>query len=380
MTPSSRQLLLPLVAAAAIGGGIASTAVVLADGGGSGATRTVTTEVAGSSVATANASTSSGALSAGQVYRQAKDSVVSISGTVTSSGSGPFGQTASGQVTGSGFVVSEDGLIVTNDHVVHGAKDIKVQIGDSTTPRSATVVGEDASTDLAVLKIDTDGAQLVPLDLGDSSDVQVGDGTYAIGSPYGLDETLTTGVVSALQRDITSPNGYSITGVIQTDAALNPGNSGGPLFDTAGDVIGVNSQIASSSNGTSTGGNTGVGFAIPSNTVKRVVDQIVKTGHATHAYLGVQTTDTATNSAGATVASTTAGGPAAKAGLKPKDVITKLGDRAIDDSAALAATTNELAPGDEVTVTFRRDGETRSAQLTLGTRPAAGAAQSPATP
>ena len=208
------------------------------------------------------------------VYQAAKDSVAYITTQVG---------------TGSGFVISDDGYIVTNAHVVEGANgQIKAKIGDGKT-LDAKLVGQDASTDLALLKVDA--SNLKPLALGDSSTVQVGDPAYAIGNPFGLDRTLTTGVISALQRQISSPNGFSIDDVLQTDAAINPGNSGGPLFNAQGQVIGVNSQIESTGNtdGGGQAGNVGIGFAIPSNTVKSVVSQLRATGKVAHAYLGVQT-------------------------------------------------------------------------------------------
>jgi putative serine protease PepD len=193
--------------------------------------------------------------SARNVYDHAKNAVAYVSSTL-----------AQGQATGSGFVVASDGLVVTNDHVIDGASQITVRIGPDGAERQAQLVGVDASHDLALLKVDTGGSKLTTLPLADSGTVQVGDPTYAIGSPFGLASTLTTGIVSALHRDLQSPNGATISGVIQTDAAINPGNSGGPLLDANGQVIGVNSQIASGSqNGE--GGNVGIGFAVPSNTV-----------------------------------------------------------------------------------------------------------------
>ena len=200
--------------------------------------------------------------SASNIYAGAKDAVTFITS-----------DTPEGQATGSGFVVSKDGYIVTNDHVVDGATNVQVMVGTSKQQHDATVVGVDPSRDLALLKID-DGNNLKTLSLGDSSKIGVGDNTYAIGNPFGLDNTLTTGIVSALNRDIQAPDGATISGALQTDAAINPGNSGGPLLDSAGQVIGVNSQIATGNNG---GGNVGIGFAIPSNTVKDFVAQ-AKTG------------------------------------------------------------------------------------------------------
>ena len=257
--------LLPLAAAAAIGGGAGAVATTaLHDDTPSVRTITQTRTVA--------ATTNDGALTPHDVYQSAKDSVAYIT---TNSG------------TGSGFVVSSDGYIVTNAHVVeNNGGTIKAKVGDGKV-LDAKLVGQDASTDLALLKVSSTG--LKPLALADSSGVEVGDPAYAIGNPFGLDRTLTVGVVSALQREISSPNGFSIDDVIQTDAAINPGNSGGPLFNAAGQVIGVNSQIESTGSSSSGGqaGNVGIGFAIPSNTVKSVVDQLRATGKVSHAYLGV---------------------------------------------------------------------------------------------
>jgi putative serine protease PepD len=192
------------------------------------------------------------------VYDGAKDAVSYI-----------VADTAEGQATGSGFVVSKDGLIVTNDHVVDGASQVQVKIGTSGQAQDATVVGADPSRDLALLKVD--GRDLPTLSLGDSSSLGVGDNTYAIGNPFGLDHTLTTGIVSALNRNLQAPDGATISGAIQTDAALNPGNSGGPLLDAGGKVIGVNSQIETGSTDGAESGNVGIGFAIPASTVKTFV-------------------------------------------------------------------------------------------------------------
>ena len=193
-----------------------------------------------------------------RVYDGAKDAVTYI-----------VADTAQGQATGSGFVISKDGLIVTNEHVVDGATSVQVKIGTSDQAQDATVVGADPSRDLALLKVD--GHDLPTLSLGDSSSLGVGDNTYAIGNPFGLDHTLTTGIVSALNRNLQAPDGATIAGAIQTDAALNPGNSGGPLLDAGGKVIGVNSQIETGSTDGAQGGNVGIGFAIPASTVKAFI-------------------------------------------------------------------------------------------------------------
>ncbi len=202
--------------------------------------------------------------SARRVYDGAKESVVFISSA-----------TPQGQSTGSGFVVSADGLIVTNAHVVDGAQQVSVKVGTKSAAQPATVVGTAPSKDLAVLKVDADGLPALPL--GDASRLSVGDPTYAIGNPYGLDHTLTTGVVSALNREIQAPDGSTISNVIQTDAAINPGNSGGPLLDRDGKVVGVNSQIVPSG-GSAGGGNVGIGFAVPSNAVAEVIAQVKEGG------------------------------------------------------------------------------------------------------
>jgi putative serine protease PepD len=207
---------------------------------------------------TATARPISANLDARQIYDASKNAVTYI-----------VADTPEGQATGSGFVVSKDGLIVTNDHVVDGASQVQVKIGTSDKAQDATVVGADPSRDLALLKVDA--GNLPTLSLGDSSSVGVGDPTYAIGNPFGLDHTLTTGIVSALQRSLQAPDGATISGAIQTDAALNPGNSGGPLLDSSGKVIGVNSQIQTGSSSGAEAGNVGIGFAIPASTVKSFI-------------------------------------------------------------------------------------------------------------
>jgi putative serine protease PepD len=208
----------------------------------------------------ASAHTISANLDARQIYDASKNAVTYI-----------VADTPEGQATGSGFVVSKDGLIVTNDHVVDGASQVQVKIGTSNQAQDATVVGADPSRDLALLKVNA--GNLPTLSLGDSSSVGVGDPTFAIGNPFGLDHTLTTGIVSALQRKLQAPDGAAIDGAIQTDAALNPGNSGGPLLDADGKVIGVNSQIQTGSTNGAEGGNVGIGFAIPANTVKSFISE-----------------------------------------------------------------------------------------------------------
>jgi putative serine protease PepD len=359
-----RRSILGLGAAALIGGaGGAAVAGTVGDHDG-----TTTVTEAAPAPSTAVASTREGGLGADQVYERSKDSVAFITARVTQAAAGPFGESQSGEATGSGFVVSKDGYIVTNAHVVDGASSVKVKVGDgATTP--ARVVGKDSSTDIALLKVDPGDQELKPLVFGDSDDVEVGDATFAIGNPYGLSRTLTTGVISALQRQITAPDGYSIDDVLQTDAALNPGNSGGPLLDAAGHVIGVNSQIESSSNGAGgSGGNVGIGFAIPSNTVRTVVEQLMAGKEVSHAYLGVQTSDAP--GGGARVASVRSGGPADDAGLRAGDVVTAFDGKRVADSAALSSQVNQHQKGDRVEVVIRRDGEQKTVEVELAERPA----------
>jgi putative serine protease PepD len=356
-----RRPVISLAAAALIGGGAGAVVTDALQSDSVAATSTATA----APTYTIAATTTKG-LTPHQVYELAKDSVAYVTADVTQQGAGPFGQTAQGTATGSGFVVRSDGYIVTNDHVVAGASSVTVKVGDGKT-LPATVVGTDPSTDLAVLKVNETG--LKALTLGNSDAAQVGDPVDAIGNPFGLDRTLTTGVVSALQRQISSPNGFTIDNVIQTDAAINPGNSGGPLFNAAGQVIGVNSQIETggSSDG-GQGGNVGIGFSIPSNTVKAVVDQLIAGGHVSHAYLGVASTDA--SSSGAQIASVSANGPAAGAGLKLGDVITSLGGATVANSSALATLVDQHKPGETVSVTLTRHGQQKTVQVKLGQRPA----------
>jgi putative serine protease PepD len=270
-----KRLFAPLLLAALVGASLATIAAVLLGTGSTGSS----TSTAGAVRAATPASSSSGgtrrevsassgskALTATQLYKQDSTGVVAIKAV-----------TAEGEDEGTGIVLNEQGLILTNDHVIKGASSLSVDAsGSSKNTISATLVGEEANQDLALIEVDPSGLGLKPLTLASSSSVQVGDTVYAIGTPYGLEETFTKGIVSALSREIAAPDGSKITGAIQTDAALNPGNSGGPLLDEQGEVIGVNSQIASDAAQTegSQPGSTGVGFAISSNTVASVVKKI----------------------------------------------------------------------------------------------------------
>ncbi|MDO8213503.1 S1C family serine protease [Conexibacter sp. CPCC 206217] len=355
------------LAAAAVLGAAGGAAVVGVTGDGGGSTKTVIEPAASQPQKVSVAQNNGDQLDAKQVYAAASPSVAYITSNITaqSSSADPFSenQGQAGEATGSGFVVSADGYIVTNAHVVNGASTVTVKIGDGKT-EPAEVVGKDESTDIALLKVNA--SNLRPLQFGDSDKLSVGDNVFAIGNPFGLDRTLTTGVVSALQRQITAPNGFTINGVVQTDAPINPGNSGGPLLDAEGDVVGVNSQILTGSS--SSEGNVGIGFAAPSNTVKNVVEQLEQSGTVKHAYLGVQMGDS--SSGGAQVGAVTDGGPAATAGVRAGDTIVGFDGKNVLDSAALSGLVNAKQVGDKVELTIRRDGSDHTLTVTLGEQPA----------
>jgi putative serine protease PepD len=353
-----------LIAAAALVAGAGAGAGSYAAFGTDGAN---TTTVVQQPVAAGSPASSTKTMSVNGVYRAARDGVVEI--TVTTSGgsdnNSPFpGGSGSqqSQAQGSGWVYDTSGHIVTNDHVVANATSISVMFSDG-SKYSAKVVGTDASTDLAVLKVNAPSSKLHPLTLGISSKLAVGDGVVAIGAPFGLDETVTTGIVSALDRDISSTNNFTISGAIQTDAAINHGNSGGPLLNMSGQVVGITTQIESDS-----GGNEGVGFAVPSNTISTVASKLVSGQTVQHAYLGVFV-QTPANRSGAEVAQVKSGSPAADAGLKAGDVITSFGGETIQSPDDLTAAVAAKAPGNKVSVTYVRNRTTKTTQVTIGTRP-----------
>jgi putative serine protease PepD len=343
---------LPIGAALAIGSG-AGAAIYAGSTGNSASTAT---SVVASVPAQPAASTTT---SLTQLYKNVAPGVVDIIVNTKSSGFGDQGATAEG----SGFVVDTSGNIVTNDHVVTGATAIKVRFQDGKSVK-ATLVGTDPSTDVAVIKVNVAASDLHPLTFASSSAVEVGQPVAAIGSPFGLPETLTSGIVSAVNRTITAPNNYSISGAIQTDAPINHGNSGGPLLNASGQVIGVNAQIESDS-----GGNDGVGFAIPSDAVKTVADTIISGGKVQHAYLGV-TIATVSSGSGAQVSAVKAASPASTAGLKAGDVVTAIDGTAVTTADDLTAKISAHQPGDKVTLSVTRNGSTLKVDVTLGTRPA----------
>ena len=303
--------------------------------------------------------------SVADIYARVSGSVVFVSAR---GGNGQLsfeGQGGGRAASGSGFVIDRTGHIVTNDHVVEDADRFTVRFGEKGEPIAAKLIGKDPSSDLAVLKIDpgkvADGVK--PVQLASSSSLRPGDAAIAIGSPFGLSGTVTTGIVSALGREIEAPNGFSIPGAVQTDAAINPGNSGGPLLDSAGRVIGVNSQIASQS-----GGNSGVGFAVPSDTVKDVVPKLIKDGKIERAYLGVSSAEEPDNP-GAVVGQVNPGAAASDAGIRSGDVITKLDGKTIRNPSELSLAVLSKAPGDKVEIQLKRGGDTKTVTVTLGNRP-----------
>jgi S1-C subfamily serine protease len=325
-----------------------------------------------------------------QVYEEDGPGVAFIQAQV-GSGSG-LGSSGGGEASGSGFVLDKQGNILTNHHVVEGATGVQVRLEKQGDLVDAKIVGSDPSSDLAVIKVDPKAVKLRPLHLGDSSKVRVGDPVIAIGNPFGFDQTVTTGIVSALQRQINAPNGFQIDHVIQTDAAINPGNSGGPLLDANGRVIGVNSQIATGGSGN---GSVGIGFAVPINTAKQVIPQLEKNGQIDRAYLGVTSAQISKQIAqdlnlptdkGALVQEVVAGGPADRAGLRggstgagggsslPQaggDLLIEVDGKQISTPEDVANAIADNKPDDTITVKFLRDGKPQTVQVKLGKRPAA---------
>ena len=346
-----------LAGAALVGAGsVAAVTAAIGDGGSAPSQVTVGNEAA--PVASADSA------SVSDVYKQSYKAVVEI--TVSAAGATtPFGGSDARQSQGSGFVYDTSGHVITNQHVVDGATSVSVKFWDGKT-YDAKVVGSDASTDVAVLDVDAPSAVLHPLSLGDSSAVEVGEGVVAIGSPFGLEQTVTAGIVSALHRQITAPNEFAIDDAIQTDAAINHGNSGGPLLDLSGDVIGVNSQIESES-----GGNDGVGFAVPSDTVDRIAKELISDGSVEHAYLGVATDDASGSASGASIAEVRTGTPAAAAGLEKGDLVTRLDGKTIASADELRQRIDAKTPGDTVRLTVKRGDRTLTLEAKLGTRPSA---------
>ena len=335
-----------------------------------------------------------GRLTVSEIYARAAPGVVQITSTTTASDNpslAPLDQQAvPRQALGSGFVIDKTGHIVTNYHVIEGADDIEVSFSNQDTLR-ATLVGSDPSTDIAVLRVQSTSRGLAPLAFGNSDSVRVGDTVVAIGNPFGLRRTATAGIVSAVQdRTITAPNGYPIDHVIQTDAQINSGNSGGPLLSARGEVIGVNSQIARADGST---GNVGIGFAVPSNTVKQVVAQLTTTGKVDRVYLGIAGSTITPELArvfrlpvdeGVLIEDVADGSAAAKAGLKGGstdvvvageshvlggDVVVAVGGKRVGTADELRDALAQHKPGQTVNVQIHRGTKIVTVPVTLGSQP-----------
>jgi S1-C subfamily serine protease len=335
-------------------------------------------------------------LTIAEIYKRTAPGVVLITATSNVSTTAdpftnPFGtpQQQQSRALGSGFVIDKSGYIITNYHVVEGAKSIQVTFSNNASIK-ARLVGSDPSTDIAVLRVSANARALTPLTLGNSDLVQVGDSVVAIGNPFGLSRTVTAGIVSAIQREITAPNDYAIDHVIQTDAPINHGNSGGPLINAHGEVIGVNAQIET---GGTTDGNVGVGFSIPSNTVKTVVAQLIKNGKVEHAAIGILAQDLTADLAktfrlpvksGVLVETVQAGSGAAKAGIKAGtedvtvagesyklggDIVVAADGLPVRNLAGLRDIVSAKKPGDTITLTIYRGDQKLTVDLKLGRRP-----------
>jgi S1-C subfamily serine protease len=385
---SGAARLAAIVLAAALAGGLGGAALELAVGGG----REAETPPATPAPATTPAAAAGSGLPAQTIYARDGRGVVVVTATLEEQVPTLFGP-AEQQVSslGSGFVVDARGHVVTNEHVVGTATEVRVGFGGGAT-YPAAVLGADPSTDVAVLRVDAPASVLHPLRFGDSRAVRVGDPVYAIGNPFGLERTMTAGIVSATGRDIAAPNGLGIADAIQTDAPINHGNSGGPLLDRAGLVIGVNDQIES---GGAVDANVGVGFAIPASTVQAVARQLIAGGHVEHAYLGVEAATVTPELAqaaqgvpahGALVLAVAPGSPAAVAGLRAAerrvdaggravlaggDTIVSVDAKPVRTSAELADAVRAHRPGDRLALGVEGPGGGRTVRVTLAPAPGA---------
>jgi len=392
-----RMIAIPFVSAV-LGGGVAVGAIAAFGGLNTGSSTTVTTVQASVPATTANASSSTTAghgLTPHEIYERNAPGVAYVTSTIVQKSESPFlfGQESSrqGVATGSGILINGNGTILTNYHVIENAVKVTVSFEQGKTVE-ATVVGKDPSNDLAILRVPTDGLKLHPLTLGDSNTAEVGDPVYAIGNPFNLQRTLTTGVVSALQRELTAPNGFQIDNVIQTDAPINPGNSGGPLLNASGQVIGINSQIETGGSGD---GSVGIGFAVPIDKAKSELGQLEQGGTLRGAYLGLTslTIDGSLSAlnlpvkSGALVQSVEKGGAAEKAGIRGGsatteggqiavggDIIVGVEGKAVNSSQELAADIEAKKPGETIKIEILRPTGTgkynhKTISATLGQRP-----------
>jgi putative serine protease PepD len=361
--------LLPIIGGAAAG---AIIAAVIASGS---STKTVTTTTTVPAVRSALPVSGSKGLTINELYKMTDPGVVDITTSgIQSSGVFGFGQQPT-QGEGAGVVFDNKGNIVTDYHVIQGASSVKVNFPDGNSA-NASVVGSDPGADVAVIHVNVPSSWLHPLSFADSSAVQVGDSVIAIGSPFSLPNTVTAGIVSAVGRTISAPNQFTIPNAIQTDASINPGNSGGPLINAAGQVIGLNDQIdTNNQNGQGQGSSSGIGFATPSNSDARIAKQIISTGKAQNAYVGVSLNSRVQGGAAISTTSQSSqpivpGGPADKAGLQPGDLITAVNGKRITSVNDFVATIANYSPGDTVTLTIKRGGQTKNVKLTLGAQPA----------
>ena len=388
-----QRSILPIAIVSAVVG--AGAAVGLVEGLDLGSGKTTTTLVQQAPFgASDNASDSDSGLTAGDIYKRDAPGVVFVRSQIVQRTQSPFDfglpQEQRGEATGSGFVIDKAGTILTNAHVVNGATKVTVQFENKQSVQ-AKVLGKDESTDLALLQVDPAGLKLTPLVLGSSKTVQVGDPAIAIGNPFGLERTLTTGVISAVKRTIRAPNSFEIDDVLQTDAPINPGNSGGPLIDATGKVIGINSQIATGGSGSQ--GSVGIGFAVPIDTAKQIIPDLKQSGRVDRGYLGIgsATVDKTLKDLnlpadhGALVQSVAPGGPADKAGIRAGDlpatldnhpiqlggdIITKVAGKDIRTKDDLAAAVADRKSGDKVKVTLvRAGGKVKTVEVTLAERP-----------
>jgi S1-C subfamily serine protease len=338
-----------------------------------GSTTTVVRQAPISQPASDTASTGGGR-TVQDIYSNEGTGVVYIQSEGVSGGTDLFGQQQQGTATGSGFVVDKNGTIVTNAHVVDGASKVTVSLSEGGDAIDAKVEGIDNDSDVAVLKIDPSGKDLTVLPLGDSSKAQVGDPVVAIGNPFGLQRTVTTGIVSGLQRQVDAPSGFPITDVIQTDAAINPGNSGGPLINARGQVIGINSQIQTGGGN----GSVGIGFAVPINTVKQLLPKLERGQTVHHAYLGVRMGDLTSDQAkrlkvpvndGAAVGLVDNGSPADKGGLETGDVIVAIDGHKMSDANDVVGYISGKSAGDAIQVEYYRGTSRHTAKVKLVERP-----------
>jgi len=371
---------LPMLAAGLLGGGVTAAALLGTGAAGDRVTRTVVETSSLGTSASPAAAARDGALTAREIYERDAPGVVFVRARSLQSGSSSLdlSQREAGVASAAGFVIDEEGRLLTNAHVVSGATDIRVTFSGGKTV-SARVLGKDEQTDLALLRVEPEGLHLHPLALGSSSAIDVGDPTVSIGNPSGLDRTLTTGVVSAKQRRITAPSGFSVSNVIQTDGVLTPGNAGGPLLDATGHVVGVNSQIVAESQQ----GAVGLGFAVPIDTAKAILPALQAHRSVTHAYLGINAGDgpealvsLGSGRTGVRVRECDPDGPAARAGILADgnvasgDVILSVDGEAVRSMADIDDVVSRHRPGDGIPVELSRDGSRLTVQVQLGERPA----------